>query len=54
VPIKEDNDIQLKDTIESIDYGFKNVEEKIYIGQLSEELGSAMLYNNILKEREIL
>lgn len=54
VPIKEDNDIQLKDTIESIDYGFESVEEKIYIGQLREELKSAMLHNNTLKEREIL
>ncbi|NRT88723.1 sigma-70 family RNA polymerase sigma factor [Clostridium beijerinckii] len=54
MPIKEDNDIQLKDTIESIDYGFENVEEKIYIGQLREELESAMLHNNTLKEREIL
>jgi len=54
VPIKEDNDIQLKDTIESIDYGFENVEEKIYISQLRKELESAMLHNNTLKEREIL
>lgn len=54
VPIQEDNDIQLKDTIESIDYGFENLEEKIYIGQLREELESAMLNNNTLKEREIL
>jgi RNA polymerase sigma factor (sigma-70 family) len=54
VPIQEDNDIQLKDTIESIDYGFENVEEKIYIKQLREELEDAMLDNNTLKEREIL
>lgn len=54
VPIQEDNDIQLKDTIESVDYGFENVEEKIYIKQLREELESAMLNNNTLKEREIL
>ena len=34
VPLKADEDIQLKDTIESVDYGFENVEEKIYIKQL--------------------
>lgn len=54
VPLQADEDIQLKDTIESIDYGFENVEEKIYIKQLREELESAMLHNNTLKEREIL
>lgn len=54
VPIQEDNDIQLRDTIESIDYGFENVEETIYIKQLREELENAMLNNNTLKEREIL
>ena len=54
VPLKADEDIQLKDTIESIDYGFENVEEKIYIKQLREELEDSMLHNNTLKEREIL
>ncbi len=54
VPLKADEDIQLKDTIESVDYGFENVEEKIYIKQLREELESAMIYNNTLREREIL
>jgi RNA polymerase sigma factor (sigma-70 family) len=54
VPLKADEDIQLKDTIESIEYGFENIEEKIYISQLREELESAMMHNNTLKEREIL
>lgn len=54
VPLRSNEDIQLKDTIESIDYGFENVEEMIYIKQLREELESAMLHNNTLKEREIL
>lgn len=53
-PLKEDNEIELKDTIESIDYGFENVEEKIYISQLRKELETAMKENNTLKEREIL
>ncbi|MFT8343745.1 MAG: sigma-70 family RNA polymerase sigma factor [Clostridium beijerinckii] len=54
VPLQADEDIQLKDTIESIDYGFENVEENIYISQLRAELEDAMLNNNTLKEREIL
>ncbi|NOW92511.1 RNA polymerase sigma factor (sigma-70 family) [Clostridium beijerinckii] len=54
VPVQEDNDIQLKDTIESVDYGFENVEETIYIKQLRAELESAMIHNNTLREREIL
>ncbi|WP_459479625.1 sigma-70 family RNA polymerase sigma factor [Clostridium saccharoperbutylacetonicum] len=54
MPLQSDEDIQLKDTIESIDYGFENVEEKIYIQQLREELEGAMKDNNTLKEREIL
>lgn len=53
-PLKEDNEMELKDTIESIDYGFENVEEKIYISQLREELENVMLQNNTLREREIL
>lgn len=53
-PLKEDNEIELKDTIESIDYGFENVEEKIYIGQLRSELETEMKENNTLKEREVL
>jgi len=53
-PLKEDNEMELKDTIESIDYGFENVEEKIYIKQLRADLESAMIDNNTLKEREVL
>lgn len=54
VPLQADEDIQLKDTIESVDYGFENVEETIYIKQLRADLEDAMLHNNTLKEREIL
>lgn len=53
-PLKEDDEISLKDTIESIDYGFESVEEKIYISQLRAELEAAMEDNNTLKEREVL
>lgn len=54
MPLQSDEYIQLKDTIESIDYGFENVEEKIYISQLRAELEDSMLHNNTLREREIL
>lgn len=53
-PMKEDEEDELKNTIGDVDYGFENVEEKIYIGQLREELENAMLDNNTLREREIL
>lgn len=53
-PIKEDDEDELKDTIGDIDYGFENIEEKIYIGQLRGELEAAMKENNSLKEREVL
>lgn len=53
-PLKEDADLDLKDIIESIDHGFENVEEKIYISQLRAELEITMKHNNTLKERDIL
>ena len=53
-PTKTDDGVEIIDTIESIDYGFENVEEKIYIGQLREELETEMKENNTLKEREVL
>lgn len=54
VPTNSNDDIELMDNIESIDYSFENVEEKIYIEQLRNELEQAMNENNTLFEREIL
>lgn len=53
-PLSGEEDLELIDTVESIDYGFENVEEKIYITQLREELEVAMKENNSLREREVL
>lgn len=54
IPTSNDDDIELMDNIESIDYSFENIEEKIYIEQLRNELEQAMNENNTLFEREIL
>lgn len=53
-PIGEEGDHELIDTIEGADYGFENIEEKIYIKQLREELEMAMYENTTLKERNII
>ena len=54
VPIGKDDDIEFGETIEGIDYGFENIEERIYLEQLRNDLEEAMYKNNSLKEREIL
>lgn len=53
-PTNKEGDNQLGDYIESVDYSFENVEERIYIKQLHEELEQVMFEHNTLKEREIL
>lgn len=40
--------------IECIDYGIENVEEKLYIEKLREDLEKVMIENNTLQEREVL
>lgn len=54
IPTNTDSEIELMDNIECIDYSFENIEEKIYIEQLRNELEQAMNDNNTLFEREIL
>ena len=53
-PNVEDGEIELKDCIEEIDYGFENIEEKIFIANLRKELEEVMKSANTLKQREIL
>lgn len=53
-PRGEDGSMEIVDYIEGVDYGFENVEEKIYIQQLHEELNQVMMKYNTLKEREII
>ncbi|HCW04035.1 MAG TPA: siderophore-interacting protein [Clostridium sp.] len=52
--IGEDEDTELGDFIEGVDYSFENVEDKIYRQQLRQELEEVMNKYNTLKEREIL
>ena len=53
-PFKEDDEMNLKDTLKDVDQGFENIEEKLYLKQLREDLESVMLENTTLREREIL
>lgn len=52
--IGEDEDMELGDFIEGVDYSFENVEDKIYRQQLRRELDEVMDKYNTLMEREIL
>lgn len=54
IPIGEESDIEKINLIEDIDPGFENVEEKLYIKKLREDLEKVMLENTTLQEREIL
>lgn len=53
-PLKEDAEMNLKDTLKDVDQGFENIEEKLYLKQLREDLEKAMGQENTLLEREIL
>lgn len=53
-PVGESEESELNDTIGGIDYNFENVEDKLYIQQLHEELDQAMKDNLTLKERDVL
>lgn len=54
IPIGEENDMELGELIEDIDYGFENVEEIEFIRELRTQLEEAMKQANTLREREIL
>lgn len=55
IPIGEEGEeIELEDFIKDIDYGFENVEEKIYIQNLRKELEEVMNQYNTLEQRQIL
>ncbi len=56
IMVSEDGekDTERQDLIESIDYGFENIEEKIYLEKLREELEIVMDENTTLQERQIL
>lgn len=54
IPIGQDRDIEILDTVESVDYSLENVEEKLYYQQLRQELNEVMDTTNTLREREVL
>lgn len=54
IPTSGDGDMELMDCIEGVDYGFENVEDKLYNEQLHRELEEVMARYNTLREREIL
>lgn len=45
---------ELGDFIEGIDYSFENVEEKLFLNNLREELEEVMQNHNTLEQREVL
>lgn len=53
-PIGEDEETELEEFVEDIDYSFENIEEKIFISSLRKELEEVMESANTLKQREIL
>lgn len=53
-PIGDDGDNELMDCIEGVDYGFENIEEKIYNQELHREIDSVMDETLTLREREVL
>lgn len=53
-PIGEDEAEEVINFIEGIDYGFENIEEKIFLKNLRKELEEVMQSCNTLEQREIL
>lgn len=53
-PIGEDEAGEIIDFIEGVDYSFENIEEKIFLSDLRDELEKVMQEYNTLEQREIL
>jgi RNA polymerase primary sigma factor/RNA polymerase sporulation-specific sigma factor len=53
-PIGEESEDERMDFIEYIDNGYENIEEKLYLQELREDLEKAMLEVTTLQEREVL
>ena len=53
-PTGEDEETEVGDSVSDEEYGFENIEEKLFIAKLRKELGEVMLKYNTLREREIL
>ena len=53
-PIRENETEEVIDFIEVVDYGFENIEEKIFLQNLRKELEEVMQNCNTLEQREVL
>ncbi|WP_308779543.1 sigma-70 family RNA polymerase sigma factor [uncultured Clostridium sp.] len=53
VPVGEEG-TELGDLIEGVDYGYENIEEKLFLNNLRKELEEVMQTHNTLEQREIL
>lgn len=53
-PTNKEGNNELADYIEGVDYSFENIEDKIYVQQIHEELDQAMFNFNTLKEQKII
>ncbi|WP_026883462.1 sigma-70 family RNA polymerase sigma factor [Clostridium akagii] len=53
-PIGDNDDTELLDTIKDGEYCYKNIEDKLYYGQLRKEIEDVMNEYNTLMERETL
>ena len=53
-PIGEDETGEVIDFIEGVDYGFENIEEKIFLQNLRKNLEEVMQSCNTLEQREVL
>ena len=53
VPVGEEG-TELGDLIEGVDYGYENIEEKIFLNNLRKELEELMITHNTLEQREVL
>ncbi|NFO32473.1 sigma-70 family RNA polymerase sigma factor [Clostridium botulinum] len=53
-PLKENEEIERQDLLESIDNGYENIDEKLYLKQLRKDLEDIMNENITLREKEVL
>lgn len=53
-PTGEDEETELGDSVADKDYGFENIEEKLFLKNLRKELEELMKTHNTLEQREIL
>ncbi|WP_252234757.1 sigma-70 family RNA polymerase sigma factor [Clostridium sp. ZS1] len=53
-PLKENEEIERQDLLESIDNGYENTDEKLYLKQLRKDLEDIMNENITLREKEVL